>query len=77
MKALIILNGWVEIRVKKIVIAFFMMVMLLPGFLFASFEDLEIGARATSMAGAFTAQCDDISTIFYNPAGLGRGNREG
>jgi tetratricopeptide (TPR) repeat protein len=36
----------------------------------ASFEDIEIGAKATSLAGAFVSQVDDISGIFYNPAGL-------
>lgn len=36
----------------------------------AFFEDLEIGAKATSLGGAFTARTDDISTVFYNPAGL-------
>lgn len=30
----------------------------------------EIGARAASLGGAFTARADDISAIFYNPAGL-------
>jgi tetratricopeptide (TPR) repeat protein len=37
-----------------------------------AFEDIEIGARATSLAGAFVSQADDISGIFYNPAGLMR-----
>ena len=72
MKALSILNSWMETRVKKIIMSFFMAAVLLPSCAYASFEDLEIGARATSMAGAFTAQGDDISTIFYNPAGIGR-----
>jgi hypothetical protein len=29
-----------------------------------------IGARAISMGGAFTAICDDVSAVFWNPAGL-------
>jgi len=33
-----------------------------------SFHD--IGARAASLGGAFTAQADDITALFYNPAGL-------
>lgn len=30
----------------------------------------EPGARAAALGGAFTARSDDVSTIFYNPAGL-------
>jgi long-chain fatty acid transport protein len=30
----------------------------------------EPGARAASLGGAFTARADDVSTLFYNPAGL-------
>lgn len=30
----------------------------------------EVGARAASLGGAFTARADDITAIFYNPAGL-------
>jgi len=37
----------------------------------ASFEDVEKGARATAMGGAFVASGDDINSIFYNPAGIG------
>lgn len=39
-------------------------------FSFASFEDLEIGPRATGMGGAFVAQRDDATVLFYNPASL-------
>jgi len=28
------------------------------------------GAKAVGMAGAFTAQADDPTAIFYNPAGI-------
>jgi len=30
----------------------------------------DVGARAASLGGAFTAQADDLSAIYYNPAGL-------
>ncbi len=30
----------------------------------------EVGARAAALGGAFTARADDISALFYNPAGL-------
>ena len=36
-------------------------------------EDLafhEVGARAAALGGAFTGKADDITAIFYNPAGL-------
>jgi long-chain fatty acid transport protein len=36
----------------------------------AGFEIAEHGAAATGMVGAFTAKADDVSTIFYNAAGL-------
>jgi len=34
------------------------------------FSFYDIGARAASLGGAFTAQADDITALFYNPAGL-------
>jgi long-chain fatty acid transport protein len=34
------------------------------------FAFFEVGARAAALGGAFTAKADDISAIFYNPAGL-------
>ncbi len=37
---------------------------------FAAFEDLGFGARAPGMGDAFTGVADDISSIYYNPAGL-------
>jgi len=30
----------------------------------------EVGARAAALGGAFTARADDVTAIFYNPAGL-------
>ncbi len=32
--------------------------------------DINMGARAAGLAGAFTAISDDASSVFYNPAGL-------
>jgi long-chain fatty acid transport protein len=36
----------------------------------AGFETHEQGAKAVAMGGAFTAQADDPSAVFYNPAGI-------
>lgn len=36
----------------------------------AGFSIFEQGAKATAMAGAFSATADDPSAIFYNPAGI-------
>jgi hypothetical protein len=35
----------------------------------AAFLEIDSGARAAGMGGAFTAVADDASSIFYNPAG--------
>ena len=36
----------------------------------AQFLELEVSSRAMGMGGAFTAVSDDISAVYYNPAGL-------
>ena len=36
----------------------------------AAFEDLGFGARVPGMGDAFTGVADDISAVYYNPAGL-------
>lgn len=41
----------------------------------AAFEDVETGARASAMGGAFSAVGDDSSAVFYNPAGITGLNR--
>ncbi len=34
------------------------------------FAFYEVGARAAALGGAFTARADDLTAVFYNPAGL-------
>ncbi|MBN1823673.1 MAG: PorV/PorQ family protein [Endomicrobiales bacterium] len=41
----------------------------------AAFLDVGVGARALGMGGAFVSVADDPSTVYWNPAGLGRLNR--
>lgn len=36
----------------------------------AQFLELEVSSRAMGMGGAFTAVANDISAVYYNPAGL-------
>jgi len=35
-----------------------------------SFLEIGVGARATSVGGAFVALADDVSAVYWNPAGL-------
>ena len=37
----------------------------------AHFLKIGIGSRAVAMGGAFTAQANDVSALYWNPAGLG------
>lgn len=56
---------------KKIIIAFFVLLIILPAVLVA--EELPVfirGIRPAAMGGAFTAIADDYNAYFYNPAGL-------
>ena len=41
------------------------------GYVYAEFEDKNIGVRSSSMGGAYTALSDDGEAQFYNPAGIG------
>lgn len=38
----------------------------------AAFLGIDIGARAVAMGGSFVAMADDITAIYWNPAGLAR-----
>ena len=41
----------------------------------ASFLEIEVGARALSMGSAFVGVADDITAMYWNPAGLARLNQ--
>ena len=64
---------------KKAGLLFAVMLLLLPSLAFSqakvgttglNFLELGVSARAMGMAEAFTANVDDASAVFYNPAGL-------
>src|SRR5438045_3246800 len=38
----------------------------------AVFEKIGVGARAAGMGGAYSALADDISALYWNPAGIAR-----
>lgn len=64
-------------KVLRILLAYFSLTMLLchrvaMSQLYASFEDIGVGARATGMGNVFTSLCDDVYSLYYNPAGLGQ-----
>jgi len=42
----------------------------------AQFLSLGFGARGLGMGEAFVAVADDVSSVYYNPAGLGKGGNE-
>jgi len=42
----------------------------------ASFLKIPVGARASGMGNAYTAVANDVSALFWNPAGLARINRK-
>jgi len=55
---------------KKFTVAI-MGTLLSASLVFASgFSIYEQGARATAMGGAFIAQANDVTAVFYNPAGI-------
>jgi len=43
---------------------------LKPGTTAANFLKIPIGARASSMGGAYTTLCQDATSLYWNPAGL-------
>ena len=45
--------------------------LLAPLCVRAAFEDLGFGARGPGMGDAVTGVADDVSSVYYNPAGLG------
>lgn len=57
---------------KKTIISFAAFFMISGScFLEASgFRNFELGARAATLGGAFVARADDVTAVFYNPAGL-------
>jgi len=44
--------------------------VLLPAVALANFVEVETGARAMGMGGAFVAVADDVTALHWNPAGL-------
>jgi len=57
-------------RLMPLAVAFVVCVVMPASSLAAGFSIFEAGAKALGMGGAFTAQADDPSAIFFNAAGL-------
>ena len=58
---------------KRLSIPFFLIFLAVTGFQSLGaqgFRNLELGTRAATLGGAFVARADDVSAVYYNPAGL-------
>ena len=55
---------------KKITVTILALVISATLAFGSGFSIYEQGAKATSMSGAFVAQANDVTAIFYNPAGI-------
>ena len=58
---------------KRLKILFFVLLLSalrLPFAAAGGFYNSDHGSKAVAMAGAFAAQADDPSAVFYNPAGI-------
>ncbi len=68
-------------RIKLLIIMITFSVSLLgqskTGSTAAPFLNIGIGPRSIAMGGAFVATADDVSSIYWNPAGASRMNKSG
>ncbi len=55
---------------KRLMVALIVLVLGTSLALGSGYSIYEQGAKAMAMSGAFTAQANDVTAIFYNPAGL-------
>ena len=58
---------------KKSPIVLFVFLLAVAGFQSLEaqgFRNFELGTRAATLGGAFVARADDVSAVYYNPAGL-------
>jgi len=57
---------------KKTIISFAALFMISGSYCLeaSGFRNFELSARAATLGGAFVARVDDVSAVFYNPAGL-------
>jgi hypothetical protein len=59
-------------------IILFLCLMIIPNNVLgagAAFLKMDVGAKAAAMGGAYTALADDVTAIYWNPAGLAQLNR--
>ncbi|WP_052297433.1 OmpP1/FadL family transporter [Flexistipes sinusarabici] len=58
-------------RKARIAFLYVFMILLVPTFVFANgFQINEQGSKALGMGGAFVAQANDPSALYFNPAGI-------
>ncbi len=54
---------------------FIILLFILPVILFANFQEMNWGAAAMAMGNAYSAMVEDPTTIFWNPARMGKINK--
>ncbi|MFH1540788.1 MAG: hypothetical protein ABID79_02915 [Elusimicrobiota bacterium] len=77
MKKSINLLSWFYYSLSCYFYALVFLLFLLPAqsLLHSAFDDTGLNARPQGLGGAFTGISDDLNSVYYNPAGIGKINK--